>query len=603
MVSVLTVCILLSLNVKAADLETVTADEEQQNDIETFANEIYATEDFDFEKSANISNSGYVVKSYKGTAIDVTIPDEVNGLPVVGIGNSAFYHSDIESVVIPDTVTAISNYAFSESRLKSVELSSSISFIGEHAFQGCRLESVDLSGMSQLNIVGAYAFADNRLREVKFPETQEMILVHSLVFSNNELLSAEDIYEKGVIHVGMDAFSRQFRKVTATKTESDQYQLDLEEYDSSIEVDKVVNMRGNTFEALDGSKILLNEQTTIGDEIRYEYLINESRSCELDATLIISGFEYPVVFLDYDGSEINKQIIPSGGNAREPQMPEREGYSFAGWDKEFSNINDYTIVRANWIKKVQPTYKVEFFAEKGNPATLLKINDGLHTGEAVGEKPDKNPEKKGYEFSGWSTDGTASQDKMYNKDTKIQDANIVYYAIWSKRKGNEKRFTVEFDSVGGNYTPKKQKVIEGKQAERPKDPTKEGYTFEDWYYKNKDEKEVQWNFGDAIAEDLKLTAHWKMTDKPVNPSDSCKPDTGNGIDKGEDTNKNNNINNITNVSNISNTSEAKKGSTDVKSVKTGDAANWTLLFGFLGSTAAVFVTIIIIKRKGGKRNE
>lgn len=77
-----------------------------------------------------------------------------------------------------------------------------------------------------------------------------------------------------------------------------------------------------------------------------------------------------------------------------------------------------------------PKYKVEFFREKDDPTSLVQTNDGLYTGNPVGQKPDADPAKPGYKFLGWSTDGSNDPDKMYDKDTLIQDQDIAYYGVW-----------------------------------------------------------------------------------------------------------------------------------------------------------------------------
>ena len=53
------------------------------------------------------------VDSYTGPPWDVTIPTNINGLTVTGIGNSAFYQcGSLTNVTIPNTVTSIGGWAF-----------------------------------------------------------------------------------------------------------------------------------------------------------------------------------------------------------------------------------------------------------------------------------------------------------------------------------------------------------------------------------------------------------------------------------------------------------------------------------------------------------
>ncbi len=57
---------------------------------------------------------------------------------------------------------------------------------------------------------------------------------------------------------------------------------------------------------------------------------------------------YIVKFIDYDGSELSVQSIAEGRNATAPTNPTREGYSFTGWDKGYSNITEDVIITAEY---------------------------------------------------------------------------------------------------------------------------------------------------------------------------------------------------------------------------------------------------------------
>ena len=74
--------------------------------------------------------------------------------------------------------------------------------------------------------------------------------------------------------------------------------------------------------------------------------------------------------------------------------------------------------------------------------------------------------------------------------------------------------TVTFLSDGEHTAPPQ--IRANTPADQPADPTKEGYTFIGWY-----NGESEWNFADAVATDLTLTAKWQVnqytiTFKPKN---------------------------------------------------------------------------------------
>ncbi len=75
-------------------------------------------------------------------------------------------------------------------------------------------------------------------------------------------------------------------------------------------------------------------------------------------------------------------------------------------------------------------------------------------------------------------------------------------------------YTVTFQSEGGSEVASQ--IRANTPADRPADPTKEGYTFIGWY-----NGESEWNFADAVTEALTLTAKWTanrytITFKPEN---------------------------------------------------------------------------------------
>ena len=72
---------------------------------------------------------------------------------------------------------------------------------------------------------------------------------------------------------------------------------------------------------------------------------------------------------------------------------------------------------------------------------------------------------------------------------------------------------VSFDPDGGDYQPETQTVKGGDCAEAPRDPAKEGYVFEGWYYTEEDGNEVKWDFKTPVHGDIELKAKWKEADR------------------------------------------------------------------------------------------
>ena len=101
---------------------------------------------------------------------------------------------------------------------------------------------------------------------------------------------------------------------------------------------------------------------------------------------------YTVTFKDWNGTVLKTQEVQYGGDAEAPADPTRTGYTFTGWDKEFTNITADLVVTAQYEIN---TYTVTF---KDWDGTVLKTQEVQYGGDA--EAP-ADPTRVGYTFTGW----------------------------------------------------------------------------------------------------------------------------------------------------------------------------------------------------------
>jgi hypothetical protein len=119
--------------------------------------------------------TGVTITKYTGSGGEVTVPDTTNGLPVTGIGDSAFRDcTTLTSITIGTNVTRMGEFAFYRStsltnatipngvtnigygsfgyctRLAFVPIPDSVTSIGDYAFQYCSSLSAIAVGMSNL---------------------------------------------------------------------------------------------------------------------------------------------------------------------------------------------------------------------------------------------------------------------------------------------------------------------------------------------------------------------------------------------------------------------------------------------------------------------
>ncbi|MGN0539828.1 MAG: leucine-rich repeat domain-containing protein [Candidatus Fimenecus sp.] len=128
---------------------------------------------------------------YTGINTDITIPNEIDGLPVKVIGPRAFYEetsvyepishrNELTSVVLPKNLVVISEQAFFRQSLKEISFPDSVLTIGDSAFIGNDFLSNVKFGKC-LTEIGEYAFHNCNLR-------------------------GEIILPNGLLHIGEHAF-------------------------------------------------------------------------------------------------------------------------------------------------------------------------------------------------------------------------------------------------------------------------------------------------------------------------------------------------------------------------------------------------------------
>ena len=123
------------------------------------------------------------------------------------------------------------------------------------------------------------------------------------------------------------------------------------------------------------------------------------------------------------------------------------------------------------------------------------ITNGTFGGEVTNESGRSFGVISGGTFNGKVTNKNDISDPPEETPAKISGGTFNGGVIGA--------YTVTFQSEGGSEVASQ--IRANAPAARPADPTKEGHTFIGWY--NGEEK---WNFADAVATDLTLTAKWQL---------------------------------------------------------------------------------------------
>lgn len=110
---------------------------------------------------------------------------------------------------------------------------------------------------------------------------------------------------------------------------------------------------------------------------------------------IVAHEPLTVTFKYWDGT-CDTRIVKYGDNAVSPEVPQREGYIFAGWDKSFENVTSDITVNAKYKEK---TFTVRFV--DGNDSPLGKEQTVKYGENAVA--PEEKNVPTGYKFVGWDS--------------------------------------------------------------------------------------------------------------------------------------------------------------------------------------------------------
>ena len=184
-----------------------------------------------------------------------------------------------------------------------------------------------------------------------------------------------------------------------------------------------------------------------------------------------------VTFLDWNGNVLMEQTVESGGAATAPDAPARTGYTFIGWDTDFSCVTDELFVNA--------LYEI-------NKYTVVFMSDGIEFNRQTVEHGTSAsdpgvPFKAGYNFTGWDV------------DFSIITEDLTVTAVYEMNN-----YTVKFIDWDGEVL-KTHTVPYGSNVTAPANPGRTGFHFTGWSTKDG----VAWDFNDPVTDDMELYSQWE----------------------------------------------------------------------------------------------
>lgn len=115
------------------------------------------------------------------------------------------------------------------------------------------------------------------------------------------------------------------------------------EFDNSLLLPEPYEIDGEIID-WDDTKVKIDEDGVRAKMYRSDNVIKLSKQSRLGGNAGLGVAKYTVSFESNDGSEVKKQTVAKNALTKEPEIPEKAGYVFAGWfmDEEFTNKYDFT---------------------------------------------------------------------------------------------------------------------------------------------------------------------------------------------------------------------------------------------------------------------
>ena len=133
---------------------------------------------------------------------------------------------------------------------------------------------------------------------------------------------------------------------------------------------------------------------------------------------------FTVTFVDGQGNTLKSETVEKGQAAKAPADPTREGFTFNGWDTDFSNVTSDLTVTAKWKENATPSEPTKIAVPTGK---TLTYNGKSQTGVSVGT---------GYVLSGTTSatnagsyKATATLDEGYAWSDGTSDPKTISWTI------------------------------------------------------------------------------------------------------------------------------------------------------------------------------
>lgn len=250
---------------------------------------------------------------------------------------------------------------------------------------------------------------------------------------------------------------------------------------------------------------LVTEPTTLKTGYTFagwDYNFNTPLKSDIVISASWSPNQYTITFDANGGSLSSNQLKVTYDKSYTLPIPIRLGYTFNGWYE-----NNNKVINGTWYRTSNVSLVAKWTANTYNISYDLK-GGNLYTNKPSTYKTDSvveigNPSKTGYEFIGWSVNGSSKKYKDYVINNTYGDISLV-----ANFEANT--YSVTLDSNGGECKDDLLTVTYNKSYVLPI-PTKMGYKFEGWYNGSAKVESGIW----TRTSNLDLKAKWSIANYTI----------------------------------------------------------------------------------------
>ena len=382
-------------------------------------------------RTATITNFRGPVDPKNTGPYNITIPTELDDIPVTGIGNYAFYHlSALTNVTIPQGITSIGDAAFSDcDGLISATIEEGVP-TGATMFYGCdNLATVKLPESLTTIATGSFAYCP-ALNHVTIPDNVTKIGTSAFCLCNG---LSDITLGRGLTTIGDFAFKNcdsleTIQLPSNLKKIGEEAFCECDILKSITLQDSVTDIGEGAFSScpeLESITIPENVTTIKSGTFDYCYRLKSITlpagltSFEDDLTGCPAGY-FRATDLNPDGSYI---YTPDGAIYFNNDRDHAEALLKANDDNSNIGAND-KLRKRNFLYLCKVTFDANGGDQTDYPEMSVYKTKKINANDLAAIKA---PTRAGYNFTGWYTDTDGKQ--LFNADETITK-DITLYAGW-----------------------------------------------------------------------------------------------------------------------------------------------------------------------------